>query len=94
MVRNDALQRRRDEDRRKNPDRRNGCDRRLNDQAVVIEDANGQDATLTTNEACEYLQISRPTYLKYITTGKIKAKKVGRGWRALKSELNKFLCEE
>ena len=94
MISNNAGKRRNGEDRRKNSDRRNGSDRRLNGQAVVIEDANGQDAILTTRDACEYLKISRPTYLKCIAAGKIKAKKVGRGWRALKSELNRFLCEE
>jgi excisionase family DNA binding protein len=59
-----------------------------------LEDANGQDDILTTKEACEYLKVSRPTYLKCIADGKIKAKKVGRGWRALRSELKKSLCEE
>ena len=94
MISNNARKRRNGEDRRKKPDRRNGSERRLNGQPVVIEDANGQDVICTTKEACEYLKISRPTYLKYISTGRIKAKKVGRGWRALKSELNRFLCEE
>ena len=93
MLNNDALKRRNGDDRRKNSDRRHGSDRRLYGQPVVIEDANGQVAILTTKEACNYLKISRPTYLKYIATGKIKAKKVGRGWKVLQFELEKFLCE-
>jgi excisionase family DNA binding protein len=52
---------------------------------------NGQDSILTTQEACDYLRISRPTYLKYLHGGKIKAAKVGKGWKVLKSELNRFL---
>jgi len=46
---------------------------------------------LTTEEACHYLRISRPTYLKYLYTGKIKGTKAGKGWKVLKSELDRFL---
>jgi excisionase family DNA binding protein len=49
---------------------------------------------LITREACQYLRISRPTYLKYIYEGKIRAKKVGKGWKVLKSELDRFLRGE
>jgi excisionase family DNA binding protein len=49
---------------------------------------------LTTREACQYLRISRPTYLKYIYERKIRAKKVGKGWKVLKSELDRFLRGE
>jgi excisionase family DNA binding protein len=49
---------------------------------------------LTTLEACQYLRISRPTYLKYIYEGKIRAKKVGKGWKVLRSELDRFLRGE
>ena len=93
MLSNGLQKRRSDEDRRKKSSRRKGSDRRLNGQPVVIEDTNGQVAILTTEEACKYLKISRPTYLKYIATGRIKAKKIGRGWKVLKSELERFLCE-
>ncbi len=49
------------------------------------------DAVLTTDEAIKYLRISRPTFLKYIHLGKIKAIKAGKGWRVLQSELYRFL---
>jgi excisionase family DNA binding protein len=49
------------------------------------------DFVLTTDEAIEYLKISRPTFLKYIRVGRIKAIKVGKGWRILQSELYRFL---
>jgi excisionase family DNA binding protein len=52
------------------------------------------DAVLTTEEAIEYLKISRPTLLKYIRLGKIKAIKAGKGWRILQSELYRFLKGE
>jgi excisionase family DNA binding protein len=42
---------------------------------------------LTTNEACEYLRISRPTFLKLVHTKQIRARKLGRGWKVLKSDL-------
>ena len=84
------------EDKRRRSDRRSGFDRRQNDngERVAGEDANGQNDIFTTKEACQYLKVSRPTYMKCIASGKIKARKVGRGWRALQSELNRFLCAE
>ena len=53
-----------------------------------------RDAVLTTGEAIDYLKISKPTFLKYIRLGKIKAIKAGKGWRILQSELNRFLKGE
>ena len=50
-----------------------------------------EDAVLITQEACEYLRISRPTYVKCLQAGRIKGIKVGKGWRVLKSELDRFL---
>ena len=50
-----------------------------------------QDAVLTTGEAIGYLKISKPTFLKYIRSGRIKAIKAGKGWRILQSELDRFL---
>jgi len=52
------------------------------------------DRPLTSDEAIEYLRISKPTFLKYIRKGKIKAVKAGKGWRILQSELNRFLKGE
>lgn len=50
---------------------------------------------LDTREACRYLRISRPTFLKLVAAGRIRACKVGRGWRVLLSELERFLlCPE
>jgi excisionase family DNA binding protein len=49
------------------------------------------DLVLTTDEAIEYLKISKPTFLKYIRLGRIRAIKAGKGWRVLQSELYRFL---
>jgi len=53
-----------------------------------------EDAVLTTREACGYLRISRPTYVKCLYTGRIKGNKIGKGWKVLKSELDQFLKGE
>jgi excisionase family DNA binding protein len=50
-----------------------------------------KDSVLTTQEAIKYLKISKPTYLKYIRLGRIKAVKAGNGWRVHRSELHRFL---
>ena len=50
-----------------------------------------KDSVLTTKEAIKYLKISKPTYLKYIRLGRIKAVKAGSGWRVHRSELHRFL---
>jgi len=50
-----------------------------------------KDVVLTTKEAIEYLRISRPTFLKYIRLGRIRATKAGNGWRIHQSELYRFL---
>jgi len=49
------------------------------------------DSVLTTDEAIGYLKISKPTFLKYIRLGRIRAIKAGKGWRVLQSELYRFL---
>jgi excisionase family DNA binding protein len=53
-----------------------------------------KDLVLTTEEATGYLKISKPTYLKYIRLGRIRAIKAGKGWRVLQSELYRFLRGE
>jgi excisionase family DNA binding protein len=53
-----------------------------------------KDLVLTTEEAIQYLKISKPTFLKYIHLGRIRAIKAGKGWRILQSELYRFLRGE
>jgi excisionase family DNA binding protein len=50
-----------------------------------------KDVVFTTKEAIQYLRISKPTYLKYIRLGRIRAVKAGSGWRVHQSELYRFL---
>ena len=90
MVPKHKLRRRQGSDRRKKPDRRNGFDRRLNSGQALLD----EDLILNTKEACLYLKISRPTFLNYIAAGKIKAQKIGNGWKVFKSELDRFVRGE
>ncbi len=53
-----------------------------------------EDAVLVTQEVCKILRISRPTCLKYFYEGRINATMAGKGWRVLKSELDRFLKGE
>jgi excisionase family DNA binding protein len=46
-----------------------------------------KERVLTTDEAIEFLKISKPTFSKYIRTGRIRAIKAGGGWRVLHSEV-------
>ncbi len=50
-----------------------------------------ESSVLITKEACAYLRISRPTYQKYLVMGRIRGIKAGKGWKVLKSELDRFL---
>jgi len=50
-----------------------------------------EDYVLTTKESCSYLRITKPTFFKYIRQGRIHAIKAGKGWKVLKSELDRFL---
>jgi len=50
-----------------------------------------RDEVYTTEEVVRFLRISRPTFYKYIHQGKIRATKVGGGYRILDSELARFL---
>jgi excisionase family DNA binding protein len=71
-------------DRRVNLDRR----RSGNSPMTIVR------RVLDTSEACRYLRISRPTFLKCIAAGKIRAKKIGRGWKVLETELERYLLAQ
>lgn len=49
------------------------------------------DEVFTTTEAMKYLKVSRKTLLKLVHQGSIPARKVGKDFRYLKSQLNAFL---
>ena len=71
-------------------DRRVSLDRRRsgNSPMTIVK------RVLDTGEACRYLRISRPTFLKCIAAGKIRAKKIGRGWKVLETELERYLLAQ
>jgi excisionase family DNA binding protein len=53
--------------------------------------AREKNEVLTTKGACKYLRISSPTFLKMVYTNQIRAKKVGKGWELLRTELREYL---
>ncbi len=52
------------------------------------------DDVMTTTEAMRYLKISRKTLLKMVHLGKVPARKVGKDYRYLRSEIDNFLRGE
>lgn len=42
-------------------------------------------------EAAEFLKVGRSTMLKLLTSGEVKAKKIGRQWRITIAALNEYL---
>ncbi len=53
------------------------------------------DEVLTTKEAAEFLKVKDTrTILKLIDEGKIDSKKIGRGYKILKSELIRYMKED
>ena len=56
-------------------------------QATEAESA---DKALTTEDACEFLSISRQTLYKLVKSKKIPGRKVGDNYRFLKSDLIRY----
>lgn len=53
-----------------------------------------EQKVLTTTEAMQYLRTTRVTILKMVKEGRLKANKVGREYRFLQEELDKYLRGE
>ena len=53
-----------------------------------------EQKVLTTEQAAQYLQVSTQTLIKMIKAGNLKANKIGRCYRLLKEELDKYLRGE
>jgi excisionase family DNA binding protein len=53
-----------------------------------------KDDVLTTKEACRYLRISRSTFVKLVNTRQMRARKVGKGWKVLRSQLRGLFAME
>ena len=60
---------------------------------TFIHDPNPRSRWLRLGVACEYLDMSRKTLLKYIHEGKIRAKKVGV-WKIDRQSLDEFMEPE
>ncbi len=53
-----------------------------------------QDKVLTTKEATKYLKTTKQTLLKMVHERRIKANRIGKGYRFLQEELDKYLRGE
>ena len=49
---------------------------------------------LTTREALEILRITKPTLLRLIKSGELKATKIGHNYRILSNDLDRFIRGE
>ena len=47
-----------------------------------------KNEVMTTEEAMAYLKISKPTLFQFIKSGRIRAKKLGKGYRMLRCDLD------
>ncbi len=56
----------------------------------MLLDDREADKALTTEDACEFLSISRQTLYKLVKARKIPGKKVGDNYRFLKSDLIRY----
>lgn len=59
-------------------------------QAAAAETADDADRALTTEDACNFLSISRQTLYKLVKSKKIPGRKVGDNYRFLKSDLIRY----
>jgi excisionase family DNA binding protein len=73
-------------------DRRTKAERRINpDRRGSSGVSNRLKRVFNTCEACRYLRVSRPTFFKLVAAGKIRAQKIGKGWKVFETELERFL---
>lgn len=49
--------------------------------------------TYTLDEVAQILQLTRRTLYSYVKNGKLKAVKIGRGWRVTETALQEFLSK-
>lgn len=75
------------------PAERRSNERRGNDgrRRMDGENPHAVHAVFNAREACQYMGVSRPTLIRLIAGGKIRAQKIGRGWRILRAEIDRFL---
>lgn len=52
-----------------------------------------KNQVMTTEDVRQYLQISQATLIKEIKSGKLKARKIGRQYRILSTDLENYLKE-
>lgn len=63
----------------------------INKRFKVMNNSELNQEVMTTTEVMTYLKVSRKTLLKLVHQGIIPAKKVGKDFRYLKSEIDNYL---
>ena len=56
----------------------------------LLQENETEDKALTTEDACQFLSISRQTLYKLVKSKKIPGRKVGDNYRFLKSDLIRY----
>ena len=56
----------------------------------LLQESETEDKALTTEDACQFLSISRQTLYKLVKSKKIPGRKVGDNYRFLKSDLIRY----
>jgi len=62
----------------------------MNKNSLQEAEIDGTDKALTTEDACQFLSISRQTLYKLVKSKKIPGRKVGDNYRFLKSDLIRY----
>ena len=62
----------------------------MKNNLLQATEAESPDKALTTEDACEFLSISRQTLYKLVKSKKIPGRKVGDNYRFLKSDLIRY----
>jgi len=60
----------------------------------MTEDAKPLDEVMTIQEVADYLKLTRQTVYKLLKNGDLKAFKIGRSIRILRSEIKRFIQEK
>ncbi len=60
----------------------------------MTEDTKPLDEVMTIQEVADYLKVTRQTVYKLLNNGDLKAFKIGRSTRILRSELKRFIQQK
>ena len=65
---------------------------KIRSKEQIKEEASTIDELLDMEQAIALLKTSRPTFYRWLRSGKIKGMKVGRQWRFYRDDVERFLA--